>query len=525
MKLVIDNIALEPFHKNPDFQLILNNHFPGVALSFIQILRRSLDARKKNAIVYRHRVLVETDDETARLLLNEPGVSMFEEKPKPAIIQKRLPSRPLIVGAGPAGLFAALYFVESGVGCDIIERGKPVEERMLDIRSLEKDGTLNLESNVVFGEGGAGTYSDGKLTTRTHREEAEWFFKKLVEFGAPDEIMYEAKPHIGTDRLLRILKAIRSYLESKGTVFSFQSRMEDIETKNEKIIGIRTSRGEFLEKDIVVLATGHSARDVYALLQRKGIALAKKGFAVGVRVEHPRQLIDEIQFGKDGLKAGLSAAEYFLVWNNAKTGKGIYSFCMCPGGSVINASSEHMRLCTNGMSNSRRDSNYSNAAIVVSLRPDDFADDVLAGIAFQRMLEEQAYALGGGGFVAPAQRIPSFIKGKYDATLPELSYRPGCVAARVDTILPDMLRREIIAAFRIFDAKMPGFSGNEGVIIGIETRTSSPVRIVRGKNFQSEIISGLYPAGEGAGYAGGIVSSAVDGIRTAKAILEQWGMR
>ncbi len=523
MKLVIDNITLPPSIKSPDFKKILNERFSTIPLTFIRILHRSLDARKKHAIVFRYRLLVETPDEYAPSLLAFPDVACYSEKPSIAIEKKHLPQRPLIVGAGPAGLFAALYFAEAGVESDIIERGKPVDERFEDIRMLETHGALNPESNVVFGEGGAGTYSDGKLTTRTHRQEAEWFFEKLVEFGAPEEILFEAKPHIGTDRLISIIKAIRLHLQSSGCIFHFGTRMDDIETKNGRIAGIRTADGTMIDRNIVILATGHSARDVYIMLQKKNVALQKKGFAVGVRVEHPRELIDEIQFGKVRENAGLASAEYFFVWNNPKTNRGVYSFCMCPGGHIINSSSEPHRLCTNGMSNSKRNSKFSNAAIVVSIRAEDFGDDPLAGIAFQRMLEEKAFAQGGSGFIAPAQRITSFLHRTDDKTLPEISYKPGCSPGRIDLLLPEMLRLEIAAALPFFNQKMPGFVCREGVFVGIETRTSSPLRILRKEDFQSQHIEGLYPAGEGAGYAGGIVSSAVDGIRIAKAILEQRG--
>ncbi len=519
MKFIIDNITLPPQKEKPDFHTILLEQFPGISLTFIRILRRSLDARKKHAIVFRYRLLVETSDENAPFLLRFSNVSRYEENTQIAILKKKLPQRPLIVGAGPAGLFAALYCAEAGVECDIIERGKPIDERFSDIRMLERHGTLNPESNVVFGEGGAGTYSDGKLTTRTHREEVRWFFKKLVEYGAPEEIMFEAKPHIGTDQLSGIIKSIRSHLESCGCVFRFQTKMEDIEIIKGRIAGIRTADGTMVKRNIVILATGHSARDVYTMLQKKNVALQKKGFAVGMRVEHPREMIDEIQFGKEGIKAGLASAEYFLVWNNPKTHRGVYSFCMCPGGSIINSSSEYNRLCTNGMSHSMRNSKFSNAAIVVSIHADDLGDDALDGIAFQRMLEEKAYVQGGGGFVAPAQRITSFLHRTIDTSLPEISFMPGCIAGRLDMLVPEQLRIEIAAALPFFNQKMPGFLSTEGVLVGVETRTSSPVRILRGDDFQSQSFKGLYPAGEGAGYAGGIVSSAVDGIRVAHAIL------
>ncbi|MCX7679236.1 MAG: NAD(P)/FAD-dependent oxidoreductase [Spirochaetes bacterium] len=522
MKLVVDNIRISPFERNPNFEKILKEKFPTIKIAFHNILRRSLDARKKSAIVYKYRLLCEVDESDAKMLLRKPHIFVYREKPTVMPQRTHFSTRPLIVGSGPAGLFAALWFAESGIPCDIIERGKPVDQRMEDIKKLEGNGILNCESNIVFGEGGAGAYSDGKLTARTHREEAEWFFKKLVEFGAPQEILYEAKPHIGTDKLVGILKALRQHLISKGVEFHFQTRLEDIETSNGKVCGIKTSNGKFFSANIVILATGHSARDVYEMLLRKGIRLEKKGFAVGVRVEHPREMIDEIQFGKEGTKAGLISADYFLVHRNRKSGRGVYTFCMCPGGYIINSSSENEHLCTNGMSHSRRDSRFSNAAIVVTIFPQDFSDNPLAGLAFQRELEKKAFRIGGEKFVAPAQRIPSFLKRKLDATLPTSSYKPACIPARVDEMLPEMIYCEIAEALKAFNKKMPGFVSDEGVIVGVETRTSSPVRILRRDDYQSESVEGLYPVGEGAGYAGGIVSSAVDGIRVARCILEKW---
>lgn len=521
MKLVVDNVCVPPFHKNPDFQTIVQKLFPNILIKFLRILRKSLDARKKGAIVYRYRLLVEVDDGDAVKMLCNPNVRHYVEKPALTPIPTRFAVKPVIVGCGPAGLFAALWLAESGICCDIVERGKPVDERIEDIKILHNKGFLNCESNIVFGEGGAGAYSDGKLTTRTHREEAEWFFKKLVEFGAPEEILYEAKPHLGTDKLALILRKMRQLLSSNGATFHFKTRMDDIEIYKGKVCGIKTSNGKFFNTEIVMLATGHSARDVYEMLLQKGIHLEKKGFAVGVRVEHPREMIDEIQFGKDGIKSGLSSAEYFLVHNNKKSKRGVYTFCMCPGGYIINSSSENEKLCTNGMSYSLRNSNFSNAAIVVALFPYDFPQDPLAGIAFQRNLEAKAYLEGGGNFVAPAQRITSFLQGRMDATLPHHSYKPKCIPARVDTILPKMIYDEIVAALKIFNKKMPGFITNEGIIVGVETRTSSPVRIVRSEDFNSLSCIGLYPIGEGAGYAGGIVSSAVDGIRAARAIVQK----
>lgn len=523
MKLVIDDITLVPGKEESGLPAAILGHYKISSIINYRILRRSLDARKKSRIVYRYRVLIELEDVEGERLLGRPGVSAWAGEISPPALKKSFAVRPVIIGSGPAGLFCALRLIEAGAEVDILERGGPVDARMKDIALLEAKGILNAESNVLFGEGGAGAYSDGKLTTRIHRGEVRWVMERLAQFGAPGSILYDAKPHIGTDRLQSILKNIRDRVENSGSRFYFSARVEDLLIADGKILGVRTSPGVEYHSGAVVLAMGHSARDTYDLLARHGVVMEKKGFAAGLRVEHPREMIDEIQFGPRPSERGLPAADYSLAWNNPATGRGVYTFCMCPGGFVINSSSEEGRLCLNGMSNSLRGSRLSNAALVVSVGPDDLPGGVLAGIEFQRRIEEAAFLAGGGGFIAPAQRVSSFLNGKLDASLPSASYRPGLVPARLDGVLPAWMVDEIKTALRHFNRKMAGFVSEEALLLGVESRTSSPVRVLRGEDYQSTSLRGLFPAGEGAGYAGGIVSSAVDGVRVADAIISMWG--
>ena len=525
MKILIDAILLTP-EENRDYRAALRSAL--VSRYHLHedveytILRRSLDARKKHRIHYRYRVLVDVDSVTAQGLMKDfPEAAEYREA---AAVVDALPRmkrefRVCIAGSGPAGLFCALRLGEAGCRVVVIERGKEVSSRLPDIALLEEKGILNEESNVLFGEGGAGTYSDGKLTSRTTRPETSWFFHKLVESGAPEEVLFDAKPHIGTDRLAKIVEQIRKRLRDLGVEFRFEEKVDDILTAGGRARGVRTSTGEEILSDAVVLAAGHSARDTYELLARKGVPLEAKGFAAGVRVEHPAEFINFIQYGRDALKGVLPRADYFLAWKNTSSGLGVYSFCMCPGGAVINSSSEQGMLCTNGMSYSSRDGRFSNAALVVTVGPAVFGNDPMAGIDFQRKIESKAFREGGGGFMAPAQRLDSFLKGKSDEYLPDCSYRPGIVPGRAERYLPEWIVEELKLGLRSFDNKMKGFGGPEGILIGAETRTSSPVRVTRGADMQSTGLSGLYPAGEGSGYAGGIVSSAVDGIRVADVII------
>lgn len=521
MKLAFDDITLDLFeHESCLGAKIAARH--GIAApTEVSILRKSLDARHKHRIVYRYRVLAEVPDGIARRLLTRKGVSRYSPAPQaPAMLARASGLEVIIVGTGPAGLFCALRLIEAGAGVTLLERGAPVEERLLDIQALKSSGMLNPESNVLFGEGGAGTYSDGKLTTRIHKPETAWFFRTLVECGAPESILYEQKPHLGTDRLVPILRRIRERIHAAGSRIVFSAKVVDFLVEEGTVRGVLTHGGLTFRGAAVVLATGHSARDMYALLLSKGVTLEKKGFAVGLRIEHPRALINAIQYGPAVRKDLLPSAEYALTFNHRATGRGVYSFCMCPGGEVINAASEHGRLCVNGMSDSARDSEFSNAALVVSVSPADLPEHPLAGIEWQRRLEADAFLAGGRGFTAPAQRITSFLEGRLDAHLPSSSYRPSLRAA-LHAYLPAWLTDELKLALRVFDSRMRGFITDEGVLIGVETRTSSPVRIKRDAHYEAIGLPGLFPIGEGAGYAGGIVSSAVDGIRAADVIAQK----
>lgn len=519
MKLVLENIELAPGLPEEHIgETIRNGLLPACEFTW-RILRKSLDARDKNRIVYRCRVLLDLPDEAGARLLDQEGVAPYREEDKPSAPQRITGELSvIIVGSGPAGLFCALRLVESGARVTIVERGRRIDERTRDLSALKFGGTIDPESNVLFGEGGAGAYSDGKLLTRIHRPEVAQFFNYLAELGAPHEIQYEHRPHLGTDRLMSLIKALRARIEKAGGRYLFNERAVEIISREGRAYGVRTASGQELLADALVLATGHSARDIYELLARSGIALEKKGFAVGVRIEHPAELISFIQYGPAALKKLLPAADYRLSYKNPASGRGVYSFCMCPGGQVINSSSEEGMLCVNGMSYSTRSGAYSNAAIVVSVSESDISGGALAGVEFQRQIESKAFKAGGGGFYAPAQRITSLLSGRVDDVLPAVSYEPGARPADMRSYLPPWAADEISHALKSFDRSMKGFICDQGVVIGAETRTSSPVRIPRGEDFQSLSLKGLFPAGEGAGYAGGIVSSAVDGMRTADAV-------
>ncbi|MCP4134181.1 MAG: hypothetical protein GY754_24625 [bacterium] len=527
MELLIENIKLKPGESPEQLKQIISRLYSinTADISHFRIIRKSLDARKKRDIFFRYRVVIGISDELlGEALLQDKDISLYTKKEFPGAVQNLKGFKATIIGTGPAGLFCALRLIEAGAYVEIFERGKPIEERMKDISLLEKNGILDPESNVLFGEGGAGTYSDGKLTTRTNKPEIDWFYKKLLEHGAAPEILYEANPHIGTDKLRSIIKNIRHTIEQSGSKIFFNEKLVDMTLQGndskKKIISISTSLKKEYPVSNLVLAIGHSARDTYDMLLDRDIFLEKKGFAVGVRVEHPSELINSIQYGNPPFKEFLPTADYRLTHNNKNSGRGTYSFCMCPGGSVINSSSEPGRLNTNGMSFSQRNSPFSNSAIVVSVKKEDLEDHPLSGIEFQRKIEAAAFSAGGGGFFAPAQRITSFLNNIVDKNLPKSSFSPGLAPVSLDSYLPHWITREIKDALYQFDKRMKGFISGEGLFIGAETRTSSPVRITREKDFQSCAVDGIFPIGEGAGYSGGIVSSAVDGIRAADAIAD-----
>jgi len=433
--------------------------------------------------------------------------------------------RPLVIGFGPCGIFAALVLAQMGFKPIVLERGKAVRERTKDTWGLWRKHTLNPESNVQFGEGGAGTFSDGKLYSQI--KDPKYLGRKvLTEFvkaGAPEEILYVSKPHIGTFRLVGMVEAMRHEIEALGGEVRFQQRVTDMliedgpEGKN--IQGVVLASGETLASHHVVLALGHSARDTFEMLHARGVYMEAKPFSIGFRIEHPQSLIDRARLGPSAGNPLLGAADYKLV-HHAKNGRAVYSFCMCPGGTVVAAASEPGRVVTNGMSQYSRNERNANAGIVVGITPDDYPGDVLAGVELQRQLEARAFVLGGGNYEAPGQLVGDFLDGRPSTQLGsvEPSYKPGVHLTDLATALPDYAIEAIREALPAFDKQLKGFAMKDAVLTGVETRTSSPVRITRGDDFQSLNVRGLYPAGEGAGYAGGILSAGVDGIRVAEAV-------
>ena len=483
-------------------------------IASLALVRKGVDARKKGAIKLVYTVQVALKNESKARLTEE--VSRIEPPKARQFPELSSKERIVIVGMGPAGLFAALRLAEYGLTALLLERGRDVDRRALDVSRFWRTGELAGESNVQFGEGGAGTFSDGKLTTRVKDENCGWVLQKLVEFGAPPEILYAAKPHIGTDRLRAVVKGIRERLKGGGFQISFESRLSGIQVQNGKVCAAVVNDSEELPCDALVLAPGHSARDTYAMLHAAGVTLEQKPFAVGLRVEHPQALINEIQYGK-GAHPSLPAAEYAQTYNNEQTGRAAYSFCMCPGGVVVAAASEAGGVVVNGMSGYRRNGPGANSALVATVGPKDFSDSSpLAGVEFQRSLERRAFHAGGGGYLAPAQSLLDFLgrgRGRVSS-----SYRPGVVECELAPLLPAVVAATLREGIVHFEKRMRGFICAEATLTGVETRTSAPLRILRGADLQSTSHQGLYPTGEGAGYAGGIMSAALDGIRVADAI-------
>ena len=428
----------------------------------------------------------------------------------------------IIIGAGPAGLFAALQLIEKGIKPIILERGKDVKSRRRDLAVLNKEGIINPESNYCFGEGGAGTYSDGKLYTRsTKRGDVNRILNLLVQFGADEKILYEAHPHIGTNKLPQIITAIRKQISDSGGEFRFEKKVTDLKIENGVIKKIITADGDVAEGNSVILATGHSARDVFSMLKEKKISVEFKPFALGVRVEHPQSLIDSVQYHCLIRDEFLPPSSYSLV--QQVDGRGVFSFCMCPGGIIAPASTNPGELVVNGWSPSKRNNPFANSGIVVSVEEKDVLQykkyGPLSGMHFQKDVEQNAFTAGGGKFMAPAQRLIDFCENKNSNSLPECSYLPGINSALLKDVLPSFINERLRIAFKEFGNKMRGYYTNEAVVVATESRTSSPVRIPRNsENLQHPQIKNLYPCGEGAGYAGGIVSAAMDGEKVAVAI-------
>ncbi len=491
------------------------------------VFRRGHDARKKSNILLVYSLDVEVKDEEAILRRFAKDAHV---KPTPDIDYKfvarapaEMSSRPLVIGAGPCGLFAALLLAQMGFRPIIVERGKVVRERTKDTWKLWRKSVLDPESNVQYGEGGAGTFSDGKLYSQIKdpRHLGRKVLTEFVKAEAPPEILTEAHPHIGTFRLVKMVENMRATIESLGGEYRWESRVTDIDMDEQRRVrGVTLASGERIASDHVVLAIGHSSRDTFQMLHDRGVYIEAKPFSIGFRIEHPQSLIDVARFGPGAGNPILGAADYKLV-HHASNGRDVYSFCMCPGGTVVAAASEEGRVVTNGMSQYSRAERNANAGIVVGITPEqDYPGGPLAGIAFQRKWEEAAFVAGGSTYAAPAQRVGDFIAGKPSTALGSVipSYKPGVTPTDLSTCLPDYAITAIREALVAFGRQIRGFDMADAVLTGVETRTSSPIRIKRGDDFQSLNTKGLFPAGEGAGYAGGILSAGVDGIKIAEAV-------
>ncbi|MBK5240830.1 NAD(P)/FAD-dependent oxidoreductase [Clostridium sp.] len=497
------------------------------AIKEFRIDKESIDARKKNNIKFNYSVLIKMDNEIKVVASADDKDVKLQKIIYDSEFEFGTASmnhRPVIVGMGPAGMFAGLLMAQKGYKPLIIERGEQVERRTNSINKFWTRAVLNTESNVQFGEGGAGTFSDGKLTTRIKDTRCDYILEEFVKAGAPAEILYMGKPHIGTDILKEVVKNIRETIIKLGGEVRFNSKLVDIKIKDKKIKCIVVNEEE-IPCDNLILAPGHSSRDTYEMLYEKGIFMSSKPFAVGVRIEHPQDMINENQYGKYANHERLSAADYKLTYTSVKLGRSVYSFCMCPGGEVVGASSEQGHLVINGMSEYKRDKHNANSALVVSVGPKDFeSNSPLSGIEFQRHYEALAYTIGGSNYNAPVQLVSDFLKGNVSSKLGSVkpSYKPGYKFADLTECLPGFVTDAIKEALPKFDHKINGFAGDDGVMTGIETRTSAPVRIDRNEKLQSISLEGLYPAGEGAGYAGGIISAAVDGLKVAECIMKEW---
>lgn len=500
---------------------------PSQILNFT-VIRKSIDARHKNDIVAVYTVDVEVENQdrlssvfSERIILCPPGHTDYQ-MPKD---RKARCSQPVVVGTGPCGLFAGLLLAQLGYKPILIDRGKAVGERIKDVNNFWRKGILNGESNVQFGQGGAGTFSDGKLTTqiKDRLNRSGKILRELVRAGAPEEILYQAKPHIGSDNLITVVKKICEKIIALGGQVCFETKLTGINIKDSKIIGAAINDCETIDTDTIVLALGHSARDTFKMLAGLNIPIEAKPFSIGVRIEHHQSLINTAQYGKFAGHPLLGSAEYKLV-QHCENGRSAYTFCMCPGGEVIASSSQPGEVVTNGMSFYRRNLSNANSALLVGVTPKDFQScDPLAGIDFQRKWEQKAYQLGGENYFAPVQLVGDFLINRPSASTGQVkpSYSPGTKLSDLSGCLPDFVIETLRLAIPKLDNKLKGFADHDAVMTAVESRSSSPIRILRGQTLQSPAVEGLYPAGEGAGYAGGIISSAIDGLKIAEAIINK----
>ncbi|SFC82908.1 NAD(P)/FAD-dependent oxidoreductase [Clostridium uliginosum] len=493
----------------------------------LNIIKESIDARKRNEIKFNYCVDVVCDKEK-KILSNIKDKDIKIEKDNVKVVIKKgsekLNYRPVVIGFGPSGIFAALTLAKEGYKPIVFERGEDVDNRLKTVKKFWESGKLNLESNVQFGEGGAGTFSDGKLTTRIKDSRCAYILDEFIKAGAPPEIKYLSKSHVGTDILKDVVKNIREKIKSLGGEVYFNSKLENINYKDDKLKSIVVN-GKEIPCQALVLAIGHSSRETYELLYKYGVSMEAKPFAIGLRIEHPQELINVSQYGKYHNHPKLKAAEYRLTYQSEKLKRGVYSFCMCPGGAVVASASEEGRLVSNGMSYHARDLKNANSALVVTVSPDDFeGDSPLKGMEFQRYYEKLAFDLGGGNYKAPVQLLGDFMNDRPSTKLGEVtpSYLPGYEFKELKNCLPSYVVDGLKEGINSFANKISGYGREDAVLTGIETRTSAPLKIHRDKNFESITISGVYPAGEGGGFAGGIISSAVDGIKVAESIINKF---
>ena len=528
MKLLASNLNM-PFNADESALRLLisaDTRLPAERINDIRLVKRSLDARDKNDIRFIYSATFEVDDADYRKHGGRFAKTVVKapEKPEVAAVVGDVPQPDpvVVVGAGPAGLFAALTLAERGYKVVLIDRGKRIEERRADVDMFWERGKLDTDSNIMFGEGGAGAFSDGKLTTRIKDARADIVTETLVKYGAPERIAVDAKPHVGTDVLRVVVSNIRKAIEAAGGEVRFGTKLTDIEAEDGRLKAVIVNGGERIPCCAAVLALGQAARDTYRMLFDRGVEIAAKPFAVGVRIEHPQSFIDRSQFGRFAGHPRLGAAEYRLTGRSGS--RGVYTFCMCPGGFVVASSSNRGEVVTNGMSYAARDAENANSGIIVQVNPSDLGGAPFCGVEFQERIERAAFRLGGGDYSAPAERVADFLSGDepraFGAVKP--TYRPQAVPRDLRKCLPGTVCRGVKDGIAAFARQIKGFDMGDAVLTAVESRTSSPVRINRDENGEATRLKGLYPVGEGAGYAGGIVSAAVDGMRAAERIIAQY---